>query len=79
MQRCRSRCRAEEVIFLVDSSKFQGSGNVVCDLKEVDIVVTDQRLQFGHGRISVAEAVVANDAVVLMYHDDQCESLLLIP
>lgn len=33
--------RAEEVILLVDSSKFQGSGNVVCGLKEVDIVVTD--------------------------------------
>ena len=33
--------RAEEVILLVDSSKFQGSGNVVCDLEEVDIVVTD--------------------------------------
>lgn len=33
--------RAEELILLVDSSKFQGSGNVVCDLKEVDTVVTD--------------------------------------
>lgn len=34
--------RAEEVILLVDSSKFQGSGNVVCDLDEVDVVVTDK-------------------------------------
>lgn len=33
--------RAEEVIVLVDSSKFQGSGNVVCGLEDVDIVVTD--------------------------------------
>jgi DeoR family transcriptional regulator, ulaG and ulaABCDEF operon transcriptional repressor len=33
--------RAEELILLVDSSKFQGSGNVVCDLKEVDTIVTD--------------------------------------
>jgi len=33
--------RAEELILLVDSSKFQGSGNVVCDLDEVDVVVTD--------------------------------------
>jgi DeoR family ulaG and ulaABCDEF operon transcriptional repressor len=33
--------RAEELILLVDSSKFQGSGNVVCDLKEIDVVVTD--------------------------------------
>lgn len=34
--------RAEEVILLVDSSKFQGSGNVVCELEDVDVVVTDQ-------------------------------------
>jgi DeoR family ulaG and ulaABCDEF operon transcriptional repressor len=34
--------RAEELILLVDSSKFQGSGNVVCDLKEVDTVITDK-------------------------------------
>jgi DeoR family ulaG and ulaABCDEF operon transcriptional repressor len=34
--------RAEELILLVDSSKFEGSGNVVCDLKEVDVVVTDK-------------------------------------
>lgn len=34
--------RAEELILLVDSSKFQGSGNVVCDLKEVDVVITDR-------------------------------------
>lgn len=33
--------RAEEVILLVDSSKFEGSGNVVCDLNEIDVVVTD--------------------------------------
>jgi DeoR family ulaG and ulaABCDEF operon transcriptional repressor len=34
--------RAEEVILLVDNSKFTGSGNLVCDLTEVDIVVTDK-------------------------------------
>jgi DeoR family ulaG and ulaABCDEF operon transcriptional repressor len=33
--------RAEEVILLVDSSKFQGSGNVVCELQQIDVVVTD--------------------------------------
>jgi DeoR family ulaG and ulaABCDEF operon transcriptional repressor len=34
--------RAEELILLVDSSKFRGSsGNVVCELDEVDVVVTD--------------------------------------
>jgi DeoR family ulaG and ulaABCDEF operon transcriptional repressor len=35
--------RAEEVILLVDSSKFQGSsGNVVCSLETIDVVVTDK-------------------------------------
>lgn len=34
--------RAEEIIVLVDSSKFHGSsGHVVCDLAEIDTVVTD--------------------------------------
>jgi DeoR family ulaG and ulaABCDEF operon transcriptional repressor len=34
--------RADEIIILVDSSKFQGpSGHLVCDLSEVDILVTD--------------------------------------
>lgn len=34
--------RAEELILLVDSSKFSGpSGNVVCGLEDVDVVVTD--------------------------------------
>ncbi|HKT75357.1 MAG TPA: DeoR/GlpR family DNA-binding transcription regulator, partial [Sphingobium sp.] len=34
--------RADEIIVLVDSSKFaMTSGNVVCDLSEIDVVVTD--------------------------------------
>lgn len=34
--------RADEIIVLVDSSKFHGSsGNVVCSLQEIDTVVTD--------------------------------------
>lgn len=34
--------RADEVILLVDSSKFRGpSGHVVCGLEEVDVIVTD--------------------------------------
>jgi len=41
--------RAEEVILLVDSSKFQGySGNVVCALEEIDIVVTDAKIKPDH-------------------------------
>lgn len=34
--------RADEIVMLVDSSKFLGpSGNVVCDLAEIDIIITD--------------------------------------
>jgi DeoR family ulaG and ulaABCDEF operon transcriptional repressor len=34
--------RADELIVLVDHTKFQGpSGNVVCGLEEVDLVITD--------------------------------------
>ncbi|CAN7608512.1 DeoR/GlpR family DNA-binding transcription regulator [Phenylobacterium sp. LjRoot219] len=34
--------RADEIIVLVDSSKFSGpSGHLVCDLDEIDVVVTD--------------------------------------
>ena len=41
--------RAEELILLVDSSKFQSSsGNVVCDLKEIDVVVTDAGIKEEH-------------------------------
>lgn len=41
--------RAEEVILLVDSSKFRGSsGNVVCGLEEIDIVVTDAGVEDAH-------------------------------
>jgi DeoR family ulaG and ulaABCDEF operon transcriptional repressor len=35
--------RAEKVILLVDSSKFQSSsGAIVCGLDEVDVLITDQ-------------------------------------
>src|SRR5262249_2965716 len=38
--------RAEQLILLVDSSKFLGpSGNVVCGLEEVDVVVTDDGIE----------------------------------
>jgi DeoR family ulaG and ulaABCDEF operon transcriptional repressor len=38
--------RAEQLILLVDSSKFEGSsGNVVCDLSEIDVLVTDSGIQ----------------------------------
>lgn len=41
--------RADEIIVLVDSSKFSGpSGNVVCSLDEIDIVVTDSAIEPRH-------------------------------
>jgi len=41
--------RADEIIVLVDSSKFSGpSGNVVCALDEIDVVVTDSGIETRH-------------------------------
>lgn len=41
--------RAEEVILLVDSSKFHSSsGYVVCGLQEIDVVVTDSGIEDSH-------------------------------
>ncbi len=41
--------RAEQLILLVDSSKFRGpSGNVVCGLEEVDVVITDAGIEKPH-------------------------------
>lgn len=41
--------RAEQIILLVDSAKFAGpSGNVVCPLKDVDVIVTDNGLSEAH-------------------------------
>jgi len=41
--------RAEQIILLVDSSKFgASSGNVVCELADVDIVVTDSGIKAEH-------------------------------
>jgi len=37
--------RADEIIVLVDASKFEApSGNVVCGLEKIDIIVTDDRV-----------------------------------
>jgi len=41
--------RADEIIVLVDSSKFSGpSGNVVCALDEIDVVITDAGIDPRH-------------------------------
>ena len=48
--------RADEIIVLVDSSKFaMTSGNVVCDLSEIDVVVTDAGISGAH-RVMLEEA-----------------------
>ncbi len=44
--------RADEIIVLVDSSKFDGpSGHVVCPLQDIDIVVTDSGVSAEHSRM----------------------------
>jgi DeoR family ulaG and ulaABCDEF operon transcriptional repressor len=44
--------RADEIIVLVDSSKFDGpSGHVVCPLEELDAVVTDSGISPEHTRM----------------------------
>jgi DeoR family ulaG and ulaABCDEF operon transcriptional repressor len=41
--------RADEIIVLVDSSKFDGpSGHVVCPLEEIDVIVTDRGVRQQH-------------------------------
>jgi DeoR family ulaG and ulaABCDEF operon transcriptional repressor len=41
--------RAEQIVVLVDSSKFDGpSGHVVCPLEDVDVVVTDSGISPRH-------------------------------
>ncbi len=50
--------RAEELVVLVDSSKFLGpSGNVVCDLQEIDVVVTDSAIERPHREMLLAAGV----------------------
>jgi DeoR family ulaG and ulaABCDEF operon transcriptional repressor len=50
--------RADEIIVLVDSSKFDGpSGHVVCPLQEIDVVVTDAGISAGHTKMLEAAGV----------------------
>ncbi|WP_203290714.1 DeoR/GlpR family DNA-binding transcription regulator [Maricaulis parjimensis] len=38
--------RADEIVVLVDASKFEGSsGNVVCAIDEIDTIITDARIK----------------------------------
>jgi DeoR family ulaG and ulaABCDEF operon transcriptional repressor len=44
--------RADEIVVLVDSSKFHGpSGHVVCPLNEIDVVVTDAGISAEHSKM----------------------------
>jgi DeoR family ulaG and ulaABCDEF operon transcriptional repressor len=50
--------RADELILLIDSSKFRGpAGNLVCGLEEVDIVVTDRAIERADRRMLEAADV----------------------
>jgi DeoR/GlpR family transcriptional regulator of sugar metabolism len=56
--------RAERLFLLVDSSKFEGSsGHVVCDLNEIDVLVTDRGLSPSHRKMlesAGVEVIVAS-------------------
>jgi DeoR family ulaG and ulaABCDEF operon transcriptional repressor len=44
--------RAEQLILLVDSSKFQGpSGNVLCGIEDIDVLVTDSGIGASHRKM----------------------------
>lgn len=50
--------RAERLILLVDSSKFEGSsGHVVCDLADIDVVVTDRAIAKPHRKMLEAAGI----------------------
>jgi DeoR family ulaG and ulaABCDEF operon transcriptional repressor len=50
--------KADEIIVLVDSSKFTGpSGHVVCELEEIDTVITDAGVKDTHRRMLEAAGV----------------------
>jgi DeoR family ulaG and ulaABCDEF operon transcriptional repressor len=57
--------RADEIIVLVDSSKFDGpSGHVVCRLEEIDVVITDSRISPEHVKMlekAGVKLVIARD------------------
>ncbi|HWW21580.1 MAG TPA: DeoR/GlpR family DNA-binding transcription regulator [Steroidobacteraceae bacterium] len=57
--------RAEQIIVLVDSSKFEGhSGHVVCRLEDIDIVVTDSAIASKHVRMlekAQVKTIIARD------------------
>jgi DeoR/GlpR family transcriptional regulator of sugar metabolism len=56
--------RADEIIVLIDSSKFAGpSGHVVCRLDEIDVVVTDDSISQQHTKMlenAGVRVVIAN-------------------
>jgi DeoR family ulaG and ulaABCDEF operon transcriptional repressor len=57
--------RADEIVVLVDSSKFNGpSGHVVCPLDEIDVVVTDAGISPEHTKMlekAGVKLIVARD------------------
>jgi DeoR family ulaG and ulaABCDEF operon transcriptional repressor len=57
--------RADQIIVLVDSSKFEGpSGHVVCALQEIDIVVSDSAISTEHAKMlqrAEVRLIVARD------------------
>ncbi len=55
--------RAEEIIILADASKFEApSGNVVCGLEDIDVMITDSRISAG--AVAMLEAAGVNCIIV---------------
>jgi len=57
--------RADELVLLVDSSKFEApAGHAVCALEEIDVIVTDRAIADEHRRLiesAGVELVIAED------------------
>lgn len=52
--------RADEIIALLDSSKFDGpSGHIVCGLDEIDVLVTDRGVSPRHAQDAGVGLIVA--------------------
>jgi DeoR family transcriptional regulator, ulaG and ulaABCDEF operon transcriptional repressor len=67
--------RAEQVILLVDSSKFaSSSGAIVCGLGEVDVLVTDGEID-----AAVSKSIEQAGVRLIVATDPLCRSGILAP
>ncbi|MEO6248490.1 MAG: DeoR/GlpR family DNA-binding transcription regulator [Sphingomicrobium sp.] len=68
--------RAEQLILLVDSSKFASvSGHVVCPLDEINIVITDNNIAADHVKMLEAAGVHIIVAEISDFHRHQLQQV----